>query len=124
MSTGPLPSADVFARECASRPVLQNITGRWGVLVLAALADSTCRFSELRRRIDGVSERMLAQTLQNLERDGLVRRDVLTTIPPHVEYSLTGLGSRITEPLLALIGLVEESVPEIVAAQERHDHTI
>ncbi|AEF42826.1 Transcriptional regulator, HxlR family [Hoyosella subflava DQS3-9A1] len=101
--------------------MLQNITGRWGVLVLAALADGTCRFSELRRHIDGVSERMLSQTLQNLERDGLVRRNVLTTIPPHVEYSLTGLGSRITEPLLALITLVEESVPEIVAAQTRHD---
>lgn len=121
MSTDRLPEADVFARECPSRPVLQNITGRWGVLVLAALVDDTRRFSELRRRVDGVSERMLSQTLQTLERDGLIHRAVLGTIPPHVEYSLTDLGRRITAPLLTLIDVVEESMPEIAAAQNEYD---
>lgn len=121
MSTVPLPPANVFARECASRPVLQNITGRWGALVLAALADGTHRFSELRRRVDGISERMLSQTLHTLERDGLVHREVLATIPPHVEYTLTEVGRRITSPLLALIELVEDALPEITAAQVEHD---
>ncbi|HEY5853784.1 MAG TPA: helix-turn-helix domain-containing protein, partial [Aldersonia sp.] len=84
--------ADVFARACTSRETLQNVTGRWGVLALAALTEGSYRFSALRRRVDGVSERMLAQTLQTLERDGLVHREVLEAIPPKVEYSLTGLG--------------------------------
>ncbi|NLU64854.1 helix-turn-helix transcriptional regulator [Rhodococcus sp. HNM0563] len=123
MRTADLPEANVFARDCASRPVLQNITGRWGALVLAALADDTHRFSELRRHVDGISERMLSQTLQTLERDGLVHREVLTSIPPHVEYSLTGLGHRIVTPLLALLSLVEVSVPEIIAAQIEHDRS-
>jgi DNA-binding HxlR family transcriptional regulator len=123
MSTADLPEANVFARNCASRPVLQNITGRWGALVLAALSEKTHRFSELRRHVDGISERMLSQTLQTLERDGLVHREVLTTIPPHVEYSLTELGHRIVTPLLTLLFLVEDSVPEIIAAQIEHDRT-
>lgn len=123
MSTADLPEANVFARDCASRPVLQNITGRWGALVLAALSEKTHRFSELRRHVDGISERMLSQTLQTLERDGLVHREVLTAIPPHVEYSLTDLGHRIVTPLLTLLFLVEDSVPEILAAQIEHDRT-
>lgn len=123
MSVDRLPEPNVFARECPSRPVLQSITGRWGVLVLAALVDDTQRFSELRRQVDGVSERMLSQTLHTLERDGLIHREVLTAIPPHVEYSLTALGRRITAPLLALIDVVEGSMPEIIAAQDDYDRT-
>jgi len=123
MSTESLPAADVFARGCPSRPVLQNITGRWGVLILAALVDDAHRFAELHRRVDGVSERMLSQTLRTLERDGLVHRAVLGTVPPHVEYSLTDLGRRITAPLLGLIEVVEGSIPEIVAAQRDYDRS-
>ena len=117
MSTDRLPEADVFARECPSRPVLQNITGRWGVLVLAALVDDTRRFSELRRRVDGVSERMLSQTLQGLERDGLVHREVHETIPPRVEYTLTDLGAQVAEHLEALIKVLETNMPRIHEAQ-------
>lgn len=123
MSTADLPDANVFARDCASRPALQNITGRWGALVLAALSDKTHRFSELRRHVDGISERMLSQTLQILERDGLVHREVRATIPPHVEYSLTDLGRRIVTPLLTLLHLVEAGMPEIIAAQIEYDRT-
>ncbi|WP_264184495.1 winged helix-turn-helix transcriptional regulator [Rhodococcus yananensis] len=121
VSTDRSLAADVFARDCATRPVLQAVTGRWGALVLVALASGTHRFSELRRRVDGISERMLSQTLHKLERDGLVRRDVQTTIPPHVEYSLTDLGRRITTPLATLIELVEQSLPEIAEAQVAYD---
>lgn len=112
---------DVFARACTSRETLQNVTGRWGVLALAALAEGPYRFSALRRRVDGVSERMLAQTLQTLERDGLVHREVLTAIPPRVEYSLTDLGRDIAAHLLPLIEFVESRMPQVEAARRSYD---
>ncbi|TQF69418.1 helix-turn-helix transcriptional regulator [Rhodococcus spelaei] len=113
--------ADVFARACASRPVLQTITGRWGGLTLAALGESPYRFSALRRRVDGVSERMLSQTLQELERDGFVHREVQETIPPKVEYSLTPLGQRVAARLTDLIELVESEMPAVRVAQNAYD---
>ncbi|EKT79516.1 helix-turn-helix domain-containing protein [Rhodococcus opacus] len=113
--------ADVFARDCASRETLQTVTGRWGVLALAALTEGSYRFSALRRRVDGVSERMLSQTLHALERDGLVVREVLEAIPPKVEYSLTPLGAEVGSRLIGLIELVEARVPDVRAAQEKYD---
>ena len=110
---------DVFARACPSRETLQNITGRWGVLALAALHEGPYRFGALRRRVDGVSERMLAQTLQTLERDGLVNRTVLEAIPPKVEYSLTDVGTAIAAQLVTLIEVVEAHMPQIDAARAR-----
>jgi DNA-binding HxlR family transcriptional regulator len=112
---------DVFARECPSRETLEHVTGRWGILALGALADGTMRFNALRRRVDGVSEKMLAQTLHALERDGLVRRAARATNPPYVEYSLTPLGQEATERLRALIELVEGRMPEVLAARARYD---
>ncbi|MDV8003277.1 helix-turn-helix domain-containing protein [Rhodococcus sp. IEGM 1318] len=117
----PTLEADVFARGCNSRAALQNATGRWGALALAALNESPYRFSALRRRVDGVSERMLSQTLQTLERDGLVHREVLETIPPKVEYSLTELGADVAAKITALIELLESQVPKIVASQASYD---
>ncbi|SEK66784.1 winged helix-turn-helix transcriptional regulator [Rhodococcus maanshanensis] len=114
-------AADVFERACASREVIQTVTGRWGTLALAALAEGPYRFSALRRRVDGVSERMLSQTLQALERDGLVDRAVLTTIPPKVEYSLTDLGAEVAAQLTGLIHLVETRMPAITEAQADYD---
>ena len=93
----------VFESGCPSRIVLDHISSKWGVLVLVALADQTLRWSELRRVVQGVSEKMLAQTLQTLERDGLVHREALPVIPPHVEYSLTELGDSLVERLLPLM---------------------
>ncbi|MFB7876633.1 winged helix-turn-helix transcriptional regulator [Nocardia sp. NPDC056064] len=109
--------ADVFARDCASRPVLHNVTGRWGVLALVALREGPYRFSALRRRVEGVSERMLSQTLQALERDGMVHRAVLEAIPPRVEYTLTELGAEVAERLEALIVVLESNIDAITAAQ-------
>lgn len=120
---GPSPEliADVFARNCPSRRTVETVAGKWGVLAILALAEEAYRFNALRRRVDGVSEKMLAQTLHALERDGLVTREVQATIPPHVEYSLTPLGARIAERLAALIELVEAEMPQILAAQARYD---
>ena len=83
---------NVFAKACPSRCTLENVTGRWGGLTLGALSEGSLRFNELRRRVDGVSEKMLSQTLHALERDGLVHREAQPTNPPRVDYELTPLG--------------------------------
>ena len=106
----PVPSAG-----CPSRFVLSHVTSKWGGLVLLALADRTLRWGELRRAVDGISEKMLAQTLQTLERDGLVHREARPVIPPHVEYRLTDLGADLVERLLPLVIWAVEHGPEIVA---------
>ncbi|MGW4245778.1 winged helix-turn-helix transcriptional regulator [Nocardia sp. NPDC004722] len=113
----PTLEADVFARNCQSRPVLQDVASRWGVLALAALREGPYRFSALRRRVDGISERMLSQTLQTLERDGMVNREVQQSIPPVVEYTLTDLGAQVADQLVALIEILESNIDAITAAQ-------
>lgn len=113
--------ADVFDRACHSREILEHVTARWGVLALAALSEQPFRFNALRRKIDGVSEKMLAQTLQALERDGFVHREARPTIPPHVEYTLTPMGRELAGRLVALIEHVESLVPEVEQARTRYD---
>ncbi|MBA4023797.1 MAG: transcriptional regulator [Gordonia sp.] len=113
--------ADVFARDCSSRETLQGVTGRWGILVLAALGEGSYRFSALRRRVDGVSERMLSQTLQNLERDGMITRTVLEAIPPKVEYDLTPLGREVADRLVGLIEVVQSNMDDVYASRSRYD---
>jgi DNA-binding HxlR family transcriptional regulator len=112
---------DVFARDCPSRPVLTDLTGRWGALVMTALMERPDRFNALRRRIDGVSEKMLAQALQSLERDGFVHREVLSVMPHRVEYRLTDLGATTAAKLFELIAHLEAHMPDVMAAQQRHD---
>ncbi|MEL5954621.1 helix-turn-helix domain-containing protein [Streptomyces sp. CLV115] len=112
---------DVFSRQCPSRATLEHATGRWGSLTLGALYEGGFRFNELRRRVDGVSEKMLSQTLQALERDGLVHREARPTNPPRVDYELTPLGRQVAERLLALIELVEGRMPEVLAARTHYD---
>lgn len=108
---------DVLAAECPSRLVLQHLTSRWGTLVMLVLMLGTQRFSGLKRRIGGVSERMLAQTLQQLEADGFVSRHAFDVVPPHVEYSLTPLGQEAAEKLAALTGWIEEALPRILGTR-------
>lgn len=108
---------NVMAAECPSRQVLKHLTSQWGVLVMVALQDGTLRFSALRRRIGGVSERMLAQTLQALEGDGLVLRTAYQVVPPHVDYTLTPLGREAAERVAALTGWIEANLPALVASR-------
>lgn len=112
---------DVFARGCTSRAAFEDVTAKWASLALLALGESTYRFNALRRRVEGVSEKMLSQTLQALERDGLVTRDVVTTIPPRVEYGLTPLGARVAERLRLLADLLEETADEVQSARATYD---
>jgi DNA-binding HxlR family transcriptional regulator len=113
-----LRRGDLLAESCPSREVLKHVTSRWGVLVLMVLEDRMHRFSELRRAIGGVSERMLAQTLQWLEGDGLVRRVAHDVVPPHVEYSLTPLGRQAAKKVRVLADWIETSLPRVMAAQQ------
>ncbi|UXY30182.1 winged helix-turn-helix transcriptional regulator [Streptomyces sp. HUAS TT20] len=112
---------DVFAKACPSRGTLEHVTGRWGGLTLGALHEGSMRFNELRRRVDGVSEKMLSQTLQALERDGLVHREAQPTNPPRVDYELTPLGHQIAERLLGLIHFVEDSMDNVLRARQEYD---
>ncbi|WP_328501499.1 helix-turn-helix transcriptional regulator [Streptomyces sp. NBC_00457] len=114
---------NVFAKACPSRGTLEHITGRWGGLTLGALYEGSLRFNELRRRVDGVSEKMLSQTLHALERDGLVHREAQPTNPPRVDYELTPLGREVAERLLALIHFVEGRMDDVLTARMRYDET-
>ncbi len=113
------PSFDVFARNCPSRSVLAHVTGRWGLLVLTGLQAGPARFNALRRRVDGVSEKMLAQTLQALEHDGFVDREVLAVMPPSVVYSLTELGAGTADRMVVLLDYLYAGMPAVLAANSR-----
>jgi DNA-binding HxlR family transcriptional regulator len=108
-------------RHCPNRAVLEHVTSRWGVLILAALLERSYRFSELRRAVGGVSEKMLAQTLQTLERDGFVHRDAKPVIPPRVDYSLTPLGHQVAQQVWDLSKWVENNLTHVFEARETYD---
>ena len=114
---------DVLQKRCPSRPALEHVTGRWGTLILLGLRQGPTRFNELRRRVDGVSEKMLSQGLHALERDGFVAREVQSTMPPRVEYGLTPLGEEAAEKLHELVTFLEARMPDVEAAQQRYDET-
>ena len=104
----------VLSNECPSREILEHLTTKWSVLVLRCLSDGVHRFSELKQRIEGVSEKMLAQTLKVLEKDGFLIRTVYPVVPPKVEYQLTILGAQAAEKMTLLTGWIERNLPEIL----------
>ncbi|SDF97393.1 winged helix-turn-helix transcriptional regulator [Terriglobus roseus] len=107
---------NLFSSDCPTRIILDDVTSRWGSLVLVLLhKDGSYRFSELAYLIGGVSEKMLAQTLRALEQDGFVLRTVHATKPPKVEYSLTEMGSEVAERMLALAAYIESNVGRVMA---------
>jgi DNA-binding HxlR family transcriptional regulator len=110
---------DVFDRKCPTRAVLDHVTGKWAVLVLVALRAGPLRYSALRRAIDGVSEKMLAQALRTLESDGFVHRAVAPTTPPQVTYSLTDLGGEVTEHLAGLLEWIDTHINDVLDARVR-----
>ena len=107
--------------HCPVREILDRVGDKWSVLVVALLRDVAKRFSELRRSIDGISQRMLTLTLKGLERDGLVTRTVFATIPPRVDYELTALGHTLLKPIMALADWADENRPAIMEARRRYD---
>ena len=126
MTTTPHTSAvergfDVYAAACPSRQALDRIADRWTTLIIGQLAQRPHRFGELRRAIDGISQKMLTQTLRGLERDGLVSRRVLPTTPVAVEYALTPLGETLIAPMAAIHAWAEAHVPEMLAARRAYE---
>ena len=112
---------DLYDRKCGSRQVLDRIGDRWSVLVVLTLAGGTKRYGELARRIDGVSQKMLTQTLRALERDGLVTRTAHATVPPRVDYALTDLGRSLLGLLSGLRSWATTHLDEVEAARARYD---
>ena len=110
-------AANVMMANCPSRQVLGHLTSRWGILVMAALATRPHRFAELRRAVEGVSERMLSQTLKDLEADGFVLRPAHPVVPPHVDYELTPMGVEAAGHVVALVGWIEAALPRIIAGK-------
>jgi len=110
-------TAGVLPANCPTRTVLDHVTSKWGVLVLVALSQETLRWGELRRTIEGISEKMLASTLRTLEADGFVHREAQATIPPRVDYSLTDRGHALAQRLLPLMDWIADNANEIVGAQ-------
>jgi DNA-binding HxlR family transcriptional regulator len=107
--------------DCDVRQILDRIADKWSLLVIALLDGRSLRFTELRRRIDGVSQRMLTVTLRQLERDGLVLRTVYPVVPPRVDYELTPLGATLHETIEALVRWTEDHQQEIAAARDSYD---
>ncbi len=112
---GDLLTDGMLASACPSRVVLDHVTSKWGVLVLVALSERTLRWGELRRLVEGISEKMLASTLRTLEADGLVLREATPSIPPRVDYSLTPLGRELADHLLPLMGWIVRHADAMVA---------
>ncbi|MGY4720079.1 winged helix-turn-helix transcriptional regulator [Naumannella huperziae] len=112
------PSTDAFDGSCYGRVVLDQLTSRWGFLILVALRDGEHRFFELRDRIHGVSEKMLSQTLRTLGGSGLIERSVAATVPPTVSYRLTPLGRSASEPLAGVFDWLRDHAHEIAERGE------
>ena len=114
-------NGNVYDGQCPSRLVLDRIGDKWTALVIGLLEDGPMRFSELQRCIHGISQKMLTQTLRNLERDGLVSRTLYPEVPPRVEYALTPMGETLCAPLTAVRHWAEEHITAVTAAQMAYD---
>src|SRR5436189_3993872 len=106
---------------CELRTILDRIADKWSLLVICILADGVRRFTELRREIDGISQRMLTLTLRQLEREGLVSRTVFPVVPPRVDYELTPLGATLLDTIQTLVAWAGEHGHEIAAARAAYD---
>ena len=110
---------DVMSEACPSRAVLDRIADKWTALIIHALSGGTLRYGELQRRVGGISQKMLTQTLRSLENDGLVGRVVYPVVPPMVEYSLTPLGRSLQEPLSAICRWAERNLPRMLENRKK-----
>lgn len=114
MSFADIRASGAFSPDCATRVVLDHVMSRWGVLVLATLSDGTRRWGELRRDVDGISEKMLGSTLRQLASDGLVHRESFATVPPRVEYRLTPRGEELTDRMLPLLEWIAANADDML----------
>jgi DNA-binding HxlR family transcriptional regulator len=115
------PAGNVFDANCSARHALELISSKWAMLILPALRDGPMRNAELLRKIGGISQKVLTETLRDLERNGLVIRDDFQTKPLHVEYRLSALGQSLSDALIVLDRWAEQNFPALDAARERYD---
>ena len=115
------PKPNPYAADCPTRMALDRIADKWTVLLLGLLAQSPLRFNQLRRAVEGLSQKMLSQTLKALERDGLVTRTAIATVPVTVEYAITPLGRTLAQALAPIACWAGEHIGEILSARERYD---
>ena len=112
---------NAYASACPTRLVLDRVADKWAVLILGLLGDGPVRFNQIRRQIEGISQKVLSQTLKSLERDGLVSRTVYPTVPPRVEYGLTPLGAEAGRLTSAIADWAVARVPDVLTARESFD---
>ncbi|HAD84287.1 MAG TPA: transcriptional regulator [Brevundimonas sp.] len=112
---------NVYAADCPTRLLLDRIADKWTVLLLTTLSDGPMRFNALKRRIEGVSQKMLSQTLRQIERDGLVTRRVEPSVPVSVTYTITPLGQGLVQALRPMIDWAETRMSEVAVAQSAYD---
>ena len=110
---------ELFTVDCPSRVALKHVSSLWGVLCLLSLQEGTLRYSELRRKAVGISEKMLAQTLKRLEEDGFVSRHALPVVPPYVEYALTPMGEEVARHVATLADWIESNIPQIMESRRK-----
>ncbi|MBP1807194.1 winged helix-turn-helix transcriptional regulator [Rubellimicrobium aerolatum] len=115
------PPWDVYSAACPTRLVLDRLADKWALLILGRLAGGPIRFNQLRRQIEGVSQKVLSQTLKRLERDGLLSRRVVPTVPVTVEYAITPLGRTLSDTVRALARWAEANIESVLAAQAAYD---
>jgi len=113
--------ADAYLAACPSRQILDVLANKWTMLIMGALSGGPMRFGELRRRLDGITQKMLTQTLRTLERDGLVTRTLYPTIPPKVEYAATELGESVTALMHAIRVWSEDNINAVLDARDAYD---
>ncbi|MGC2775780.1 MAG: helix-turn-helix domain-containing protein [Bradyrhizobium sp.] len=114
-------AANVYSADCPTRQILDRVGDKWAVLILILLRNDPLRFNQLRRAIEGISQKMLSQVLKSLERDGLVRRRAVATVPVTVEYSITPLGLTLAAAVDPLRDWAEHHLKDVTAAQRRYD---
>lgn len=112
---------DVFSAACPTRQLLDRVADKWTTLILVLLREEPMRFNALRRRIDGISQKMLSQSVRHLERDGLVSRTVTPTVPVSVTYALTPLGETLVDAVKAMMEWAEDNMAEVARAQAAYD---
>ena len=113
--------ANPYSADCPTRQILDRVGDKWAVLILLLLRDEALRFNQLRRDIEGISQKMLSQVLKSLERDGLVKRHAIATVPVTVEYSITPLGRTLAAAVDPLRDWAERNLKDVLAAQRRYD---
>lgn len=112
---------DVYDQRCPTRLLLDHIADKWAALILWRICDGTVRFNELRRKVDGISTKVLSSALKALERDGLISRKAFATVPVTVEYSITPLGARLTEKLSAITEWAQDNIEAVLVSQTLYD---